>query len=301
MLFCVFLFIVHNHLDSPPIIPTHTNGSKLSSSFAFCLAHFLPSTTTPRDNNSLTALTDSLFSFSHSDDAALYPGQCSAILRRPAYVRGPQPGRQRVCPRDRCRLHHHRGYYRYTVTLFFRYFRPNSILIENLFFQKGGGEFGDVCRGNLKLPNRPEMLVAIKTLKLGSSDKARVDFLTEASIMGQFEHLNVIYLQGVVTKSNPVMIITEYMENGSLDTFLRVIRLLLLLQVAIKTNERKSILGQRWQVPGASAPVDAPRHRFRHAIPVGNQLRPQRLGRPQCARQRSARLQNRRLWIEPRN
>ena len=86
----------------------------------------------------------------------------------------------------------------------------------------GGGEFGDVCRGNLKMPSRPEMLVAIKTLKLGSSDKARVDFLTEASIMGQFEHLNVIYLQGVVTKSNPVMIITEYMENGSLDTFLRV-------------------------------------------------------------------------------
>jgi hypothetical protein len=32
----------------------------------------------------------------------------------------------------------------------------------------------------------------------------------------------VIFLQGVVTKSNPVMIITEYMENGSLDTFLRV-------------------------------------------------------------------------------
>ena len=65
------------------------------------------------------------------------------------------------------------------------------------------------------------MLVAIKTLKPGSSDKARSDFLTEASIMGQFEHPNVIFLQGVVTKSNPIMIITEFMENGSLDTFLR--------------------------------------------------------------------------------
>ena len=64
--------------------------------------------------------------------------------------------------------------------------------------------------------------MAIKTLKPGSSEKARVDFLTEASIMGQFEHPNVIFLQGVVTKSNPVMIITEFMENGSLDTFLRV-------------------------------------------------------------------------------
>jgi Eph receptor B1 len=28
-------------------------------------------------------------------------------------------------------------------------------------------------------------------------------------------------LQGVVTKATPIMIITEYMENGSLDTFLR--------------------------------------------------------------------------------
>ncbi|XP_044591134.1 ephrin type-B receptor 1-B isoform X4 [Cotesia glomerata] len=87
----------------------------------------------------------------------------------------------------------------------------------------GGGEFGDVCRGKLKLPpdGRAEIDVAIKTLKPGSADKARNDFLTEASIMGQFEHPNVIFLQGVVTKSNPVMIITEFMENGSLDTFLR--------------------------------------------------------------------------------
>jgi Eph receptor B1 len=85
----------------------------------------------------------------------------------------------------------------------------------------GGGEFGDVCRGRLSIPDRNDMLVAIKTLKPGSTDKARADFLTEASIMGQFEHPNVIFLQGVVTKSNPIMIITEFMENGSLDTFLR--------------------------------------------------------------------------------
>jgi len=85
----------------------------------------------------------------------------------------------------------------------------------------GGGEFGDVCRGRLSVPDRNDMLVAIKTLKPGSTDKARSDFLTEASIMGQFEHPNVIFLQGVVTKSNPIMIITEFMENGSLDTFLR--------------------------------------------------------------------------------
>lgn len=46
------------------------------------------------------------------------------------------------------------------------------------------------------------MSVAIKTLKPGATDKNRLDFLTEASIMGQFEDKNVIFLEGVVTKSN---------------------------------------------------------------------------------------------------
>ncbi|KAJ8984037.1 hypothetical protein NQ317_012261, partial [Molorchus minor] len=103
------------------------------------------------------------------------------------------------------------------VREFAREIDASCITIEAII---GGGEFGDVCRGKLKM-NGVDIDVAIKTLKAGSLDKSRNDFLTEASIMGQFEHPNVIFLQGVVTKSNPVMIITEYMENGSLDTFLR--------------------------------------------------------------------------------
>jgi len=63
------------------------------------------------------------------------------------------------------------------------------------------GEFGDVCKGKLRVPARPEMSVAIKTLKAGATDKNRLDFLTEASIMGQFDDPNVIFLEGVVTKS----------------------------------------------------------------------------------------------------
>ena len=85
------------------------------------------------------------------------------------------------------------------------------------------GEFGDVCKGRLALPCDRQLPVAIKTLKAGASDKNRLDFLTEASIMGQFDDPNVIYLEGVVTRSNPIMIVTEFMENGSLDIFLRVI------------------------------------------------------------------------------
>ena len=84
------------------------------------------------------------------------------------------------------------------------------------------GEFGEVCSGRLKLPGKRELPVAIKTLKVGYTEKQRRDFLGEASIMGQFDHPNIIRLEGVVTKSRPVMIITEFMENGALDSFLRV-------------------------------------------------------------------------------
>ncbi|MGH0170112.1 UNVERIFIED_CONTAM: hypothetical protein FKN15_058529 [Acipenser sinensis] len=99
----------------------------------------------------------------------------------------------------------------------------------------GAGEFGEVCSGRLKLPSKREISVAIKTLKAGYTENQRRDFLSEASIMGQFEHPNIIRLEGVVTRSKPVMIVTEYMENGSLDSFLRVsiIYLNLLASLAI--------------------------------------------------------------------
>uniref|UniRef100_A0A674J5P9 Ephrin type-B receptor 3 n=1 Tax=Terrapene triunguis TaxID=2587831 RepID=A0A674J5P9_9SAUR len=86
----------------------------------------------------------------------------------------------------------------------------------------GAGEFGEVCRGRLKLPGRREIFVAIKTLKVGYTERQRRDFLSEASIMGQFDHPNIIHLEGVVTKSRPVMIVTEFMENCALDSFLRL-------------------------------------------------------------------------------
>uniref|UniRef100_A0A914Q045 receptor protein-tyrosine kinase n=1 Tax=Panagrolaimus davidi TaxID=227884 RepID=A0A914Q045_9BILA len=93
-----------------------------------------------------------------------------------------------------------------------------------VFRQIGIGEFGEVCCGRLLVDGAygaVAQVVAVKTLLPGSSEKAKADFLTEASIMGQFDHENVIHLIGVVTKSEPVMIITEYMLNGALDKFLR--------------------------------------------------------------------------------
>uniref|UniRef100_A0A672ZUP2 receptor protein-tyrosine kinase n=1 Tax=Sphaeramia orbicularis TaxID=375764 RepID=A0A672ZUP2_9TELE len=85
----------------------------------------------------------------------------------------------------------------------------------------GVGEFGEVFRGVMKTPTRGEVPVAIKTLKPGYSEKQRQDFLGEASIMGQFSHPNIIRLEGVVTKFKHAMIVTEYMENGALDMYLK--------------------------------------------------------------------------------
>lgn len=74
---------------------------------------------------------------------------------------------------------------------------PVCQIIHRCFF---AGEFGEVYRGILKVPGRKEVAVAIKTLKPGYTEKQRQDFLSEASIMGQFSHQNIIRLEGVVTK-----------------------------------------------------------------------------------------------------
>uniref|UniRef100_A0A8C3ADF2 Ephrin type-A receptor 7 n=1 Tax=Cyclopterus lumpus TaxID=8103 RepID=A0A8C3ADF2_CYCLU len=101
---------------------------------------------------------------------------------------------------------------------FAREIEASRIKIEKII---GSGEFGEVCYGRMRLPGKRDIPVALKTLKAGYTEKQKRDFLAEASIMAQFDHPNVIRLEGVVTQSKPAMIITEYMENSSLDSFLR--------------------------------------------------------------------------------
>ncbi|XP_013921468.1 PREDICTED: ephrin type-A receptor 1 isoform X1 [Thamnophis sirtalis] len=95
---------------------------------------------------------------------------------------------------------------------------PSIVSIDTVI---GEGEFGEVYCGALHFPGKERIVVAIKTLKSTYSDSTWWNFLREATIMGQFNHPNIVRLEGVVTKRNPMMIITEYMENGALDTFLR--------------------------------------------------------------------------------
>lgn len=82
--------------------------------------------------------------------------------------------------------------------------RPNSVLclLERVFNSPAfflPGEFGEVYKGILK-SSKKEIPVAIKTLKSGYTEKQRIDFLSEASIMGQFCHHNIIRLEGVISK-----------------------------------------------------------------------------------------------------
>ncbi|XP_036445668.1 ephrin type-A receptor 7-like [Colossoma macropomum] len=94
----------------------------------------------------------------------------------------------------------------------------SSVKIERIVHT---GEFGEVCRGCLKLPSKRELPVAIKTLRAGCSDKQRRSFLCEAGILGQFDHSNIVRLEGVITRGSTMMIVVECLTNGALDSFLR--------------------------------------------------------------------------------
>ncbi len=48
------------------------------------------------------------------------------------------------------------------------------------------------------------MEVAVKQLQPGVTEAEKIKFLQEAAINGQFRHLNIIRLMGVVTMGEPV-------------------------------------------------------------------------------------------------
>jgi serine/threonine protein kinase len=79
----------------------------------------------------------------------------------------------------------------------------------------GGGNFGKVFYGLYKGHTE----VAIKTLKPGTMSPQA--FLEEAAIMRKCRHDKLVPLYGVCSQGEPLLIVTEYMCNGSLLDFLR--------------------------------------------------------------------------------
>ena len=76
----------------------------------------------------------------------------------------------------------------------------------------GSGQFGNVEKG-VWSSRRGPVDVAVKQLNEGVTESDRVKFLREAAIMGQFQHLHVIKLHGVVTVREPVR--TYTIRNGN--------------------------------------------------------------------------------------
>ena len=89
----------------------------------------------------------------------------------------------------------------------------------------GSGEFGVVHLALWSNGSTDPVKVAIKTLNSQCSELDRVKFLREAAIMGQFVHINVVQLHGVVTEEENMMIVLEYVPNGDLRNYLLNIKL----------------------------------------------------------------------------
>ncbi|XP_022781158.1 tyrosine kinase receptor Cad96Ca-like [Stylophora pistillata] len=83
----------------------------------------------------------------------------------------------------------------------------------------GRGAFGQVAKATvIGLQGRPTTtLVAVKMLKDHASESDRKDLLSELQLMKELEaHPHVIKLLGCVTKSEPLMVLIEYVPYGDL-------------------------------------------------------------------------------------
>ncbi|EGD77336.1 TK protein kinase [Salpingoeca rosetta] len=94
----------------------------------------------------------------------------------------------------------------------------------------GKGAFGVVFEGVVNGIREMNGLVtvAVKQCSPAEDDALTIanknEFLKEATLMKQFSdpfHPNVVRLLGVITQSEPLMIITEFMANGDMRSFLR--------------------------------------------------------------------------------
>ena len=66
-----------------------------------------------------------------------------------------------------------------------------------------------------------ELMVAVKTLKEGSSTETKEDFFQEVALMSVLHHENIVELLAVSTDEEPYGMIFEFMDLGDLNQYLR--------------------------------------------------------------------------------
>ncbi|XP_011648405.1 insulin-like peptide receptor isoform X2 [Pogonomyrmex barbatus] len=92
-----------------------------------------------------------------------------------------------------------------------------------LLRELGNGSFGMVYEGLAKdvVKGKPEVRCAVKTVNENATDRERIEFLNEASVMKAFNTHHVVRLLGVVSQGQPTLVVMELMVNGDLKTYLR--------------------------------------------------------------------------------
>lgn len=101
--------------------------------------------------------------------------------------------------------------------------RPHVVINRRL----GVGAFGAVYGGHARLGDGDRWTaVAVKMLRPGASTDEKLDFLAEAEAMKRLEHPNVVRLLGVVTRSEPVCCVMEFLLHGDLKGYLQARRAL---------------------------------------------------------------------------
>uniref|UniRef100_F6YFH6 Tyrosine-protein kinase n=1 Tax=Xenopus tropicalis TaxID=8364 RepID=F6YFH6_XENTR len=81
----------------------------------------------------------------------------------------------------------------------------------------GKGNFGEVYKGTLK----DKTPVAVKTCKEDLPQELKIKFLSEARILKQYDHANIVKLIGVCTQRQPIYIVMELVPGGDFLSFLR--------------------------------------------------------------------------------
>ncbi|KAK2980776.1 hypothetical protein RJ640_009561 [Escallonia rubra] len=82
-------------------------------------------------------------------------------------------------------------------------------------YKLGEGGSGDVYKGIVKNGS----IVAVKKLAI-TTGRAKADFESEVRLISNVHHRNIIRLLGCSSKGPDLLLVYEYMKNGSLDRFL---------------------------------------------------------------------------------
>ncbi|XP_064402619.1 activated CDC42 kinase 1-like [Halichondria panicea] len=89
---------------------------------------------------------------------------------------------------------------------------PDTVQLDSKLVS---GQFNEIWKGQ----QYGKYQIAIKMHKVGSMTSSK--FLGEASVLRDFDHINIIQLCGVCTKKEPYLIVTEYMMHGNLANYLK--------------------------------------------------------------------------------